>query len=346
MTSFYGLSSGLLCSYKSTASTTIHASVAGGGDGTSAGSPSTVAAAVAAAGCNATILLAAGTYTGTVAVRPGRTMMPETGASVVATGWWVYPTGAGALVRLGGIDMSAGECTVSGVDHLALEPTGYARDGSKMGVIYCHSASANQRQMVDGVSYSGVRAVMAAVAAAGYPVIAVPTGDAWGNDTAMTRITAAKAYLQATLGAKTGAVALIAASMGAANALNWAKRNLASVACAVGMIPVSDISDIHTNNRGGLASSINAAHGTWSEATYGAARNPTTFAAAGDLSGLPYLAYGAASDAVCLPATVEGVVTSIGGTASYVEVAGTHSNSALANVPAADVVSFLDANQT
>lgn len=346
MSSFYGLSSGLLCSYKSTASTTIHASVAGGGDGTSAGSPVTVATAVAAAGCNATILLAAGTYTGTTAVRPGRTMLPETGASVVATGWWLYPAGGGALVRLGGIDMTAGECTISGVDHLALEPTGYARDGSKMGVIYCHSAQANHRQMVDGVSYSGVRAVMTAVAAAGYPVIAVPTGDAWGNDTAMTRITAAKAYLQATLGAKTGAVALIGVSMGAANALNWAKRNLASVACAVGMIPVSDISDIHTNNRGGLTTNINSAYGTWSEATYGAARNPVTFAAADDLAGLDYLAFGATSDAVCLPATVEAVVTSIGGTATYVAVPGGHSNAAIANISSATVISFLDANQT
>jgi hypothetical protein len=116
------------------------------------------------------------------------------------------------------------------------------------------------------------------------------------------------------------------------------KRNLADTACVVGVVPVSDISDIHTNNRSGLAAQINNAHSTWTEETRGADHNPATFAAT-DLAGLPYQAWGATSDTTCLPATVEAVATAISGT--YTEVAGDHTSS-MANVVPATVVSFIE----
>lgn len=329
--------------------TTLYAAAAGGGvsTGRTAGDPMAAATAWSASRWGGTIRLATGTYTGTATIPSRASVNAQDGATVTATGLYLLPGLDAGTVTLNGITSSRrSNAVASGVEHLLMVPEGWTGDGSKMGLVYLHGALNTSRQMVDGVTYPGTKALFAAIVAAGYPLLGVTTGDTWGNDTAMTRIDAAKTYLQSTVGAKAGAIGLLGGSMGGCNALNWAKRNLASTACVVGMVPVSDTSDIHTNNRGGLTTNINSAYGTWSEATYGAARNPVTFAAAGDLAGLDYLAFGATSDAVCLPATVEAVVTSIGGTASYVAVAGGHSDAAIANISAATVIAFLDAHQT
>lgn len=345
MASLYGISKGAACDYKTGhAGGTWYASASGSGGGASAGDPASLATALSSSACGSTIRLATGTYTGSLEVGASRVVMADTAQTVTATGLYAVPLGSGT-VRLGGVDATSAVGHGLGQDPIILKPTGFTGDATKMGLIYLHGALGTARQMVDGVNFAALKAILNAVAAAGYPVLGVTTGDTWGNDTAMSKIDAAKTYLQGTVGAKAGAIGLIGASHGGANMLNWAKLNLASVACAVGLVPVSDITDIHTNNRGGLAANINSSYGTWSEATYGADHNPVTFAAAGDLAGLKYQAWGAASDIIVLPATVEAVCTSIGGTATYTQVAGDH-NSSLANMTPATIISFLDANQT
>jgi hypothetical protein len=329
--------------------TTLYAAAAGGdaSTGRTAGDPMAAATAWSASRWGGTIRLATGTYTGTVTIPSRASVDAQDGATITATGLYLLPGIDGGTVTLNGVTSSRRSgAVVASVEHLLMVPSGWTGDGTKMGVVYAHGAGGTCKQMVDGVSQAALRGILLAVVQAGYPVLSVTTGDTWGNDTAMTRMDAAKTYLQSTVGAKTGAVGLIGGSMGGCNALNWAKRNLASIACAVGLVPVSDVSDIHTNNRGSLASSINAAYsGGWSEETYGAARNPVTFAAAGDLAGLDYLAFGGTSDTICLPATVEAVCTSIGVTATYTELSGNH-NSALGNADPQDVVDFLDLHQT
>lgn len=329
--------------------TTLYAAAAGGGvsTGRTSGDPMAAATAWSASRWGGTIRLATGTYTGTATIPSRASVNAQDGATITATGLYLLPGLDAGTVTLNGVTSSRRSGAVaSSVEHLLMVPSGFAGDGTKMGIVYLHGATGTSRQMVDGVSQAGLKALLLAVAQAGYPVLGVSTGDTWGNDTAMTRIDAAKTYLQTTVGAKAGSIAVMGGSMGGANVLNWCKRNLASVACAVGLVPVSDISDIHTNNRGSLASNINGAYsGGWSEATYGAARNPVTFAAAGDLAGLKYQAWAGASDSICLKATVQSVVTSIGGTAEYNEVAGEHTP-AVAAIPPASVVAFLDANQT
>lgn len=329
--------------------TTLYAAAAGGGvsTGRSSGDPMAAATAWSASRWGGTIRLATGTYTGTATIPSRASVNAQDGATITATGLYLLPGLDAGTVTLNGITSSRRTGAVaSGVEHLLMVPSGWTGDGSKMGLVYLHGATGTSRQMVDGVTYPAFKALLQVIVAAGYPLLGVTTGDTWGNDTAMTRIDAAKTYLQSTVGAKAGAIGLIGGSMGGANVLNWCKRNLASTACAVNLVPTSDISDMATNNRGGLTTNINAAYsGGWSEGTYGAARNPVTFAAAGDLAGLDYLAFGATSDAVCLPATVEAVCTSIGGTATYTEVAGDH-NSSMANIPPQDIVDFLNANQT
>lgn len=345
MASVHGISQGAACDYKAGhAGGTWYVSATGSGGGGSSGDPASLATALASSACGATIRLATGTYTGSREVGASRVVMADTGQTITATGLYATASGSG-VIRLGGVDIASAVGHGMNADPVVVKPTGFAGDGTKMGVIYCHGATGVAGQVVDGVSFASLKAIMLAVAVAGYPIVSVYTGDSWGNDYGMAQITAAKTFLQGAVGAKAGKIALIGGSMGGANVLNWAKRNLSSVACAVGFVPVSDISDIHTNNRGILTDNVNSAYGTWSEGTYGAARNPKTFAAAGDLSGLRWLAFGGTTDVIVLKATVSDVCTSIGGTATYTEVSGDH-NSALASISASTVTDFLNTYQT
>lgn len=227
---------------------------------------------------------------------------------------------------------------------LLMLPKRWLADGTVRGVLFMHGATGNETQMVDNTNFPGLRSILAAVAMAGYPVLGVYAGgDTWGNATAQARMDDAKTYLQGTVGAKSGTVAIIGGSMGGLAAQNWAKANPASTACIVGLVPVSDLNDIKTANRGGLAASVNAAYGgTYVEATHGATYNPHTYAATG-LAGIPYKAWYGASDAIVIPSTVTDVCTAAGASATAVSVVGGH-DTALDNIPTADVVSFIGAH--
>lgn len=329
----------------------LYAAAKGGSTTTSLGrtsaSPLTLATAVGAARHQSTVKLATGTYTGAITIAQNVTVTEDTGQTATATGLNLYPAvTSGAVVSIAGTRYTTGTGIVaSGETHLAITPPTWAADGSKMGIIYMHGATQTEAQMVDGATYGALKAILRALVVAGYPMLGVlAAGDAWGNATAKSRIDDAKTYLQGTMGAKAGKIGIIGGSMGGLTALNWAKSNLSSVACAAGLVPVSDVTDMHTNNRGGLTASINTAYSTWSEATYGATYNPHTYASTG-LAGLPYKAWYGASDTTVIPATVTDVVTAIGGTASGQAVPGDH-NSALANVTPSDVVAFFDTYQT
>lgn len=237
--------------------------------------------------------------------------------------------------------------------HVAVLPKAWKRDGTVRGVIFCHGAGQDGRAAVGYDSGAGTfttqsqRALVAGIAAAGLPVLAVDAGGAgtWGNDTGIAAITDAKTYLQGTLGAKTGSVLLLGVSMGGLNCLTWARANLASVAAFAGIMPVSDLTDIHANNRGGNTAAINTAYGgTYVDSTQRATHNPAFFAATG-LAGLHYKAWYGASDTIVIPSTVTGVAAAIGATASTVSLAGqNHGETLVGTAPVADVVAFLQAN--
>lgn len=329
----------------------LYAAASGGSTdashGRSSADPLTLAAGVSAARHQSTLRLATGTYTGSITIGQNVTVTEDTGQTATATALNLYPAvTSGASVSIAGTRYTTGTGVVtSGESHLALTPPTWAADGSKMGIIYMHGATQTEAQMVDGANYGPLKITLRALAVAGYPIIGVyAAGDAWGNATAKSRIDDAKTYLQGTMGAKAGKIGIIGGSMGGLTALNWAKSNLSSVACAVGLVPVSDVTDMHTNNRGGLTASINTAYSTWSEATYGATYNPHTYAA-GSLTGLRYKAWYGLTDTTVIPATVTDVVTAIGATASSQSLAGDH-NTALNTIVPADVVAFFDTYQT
>jgi alpha-beta hydrolase superfamily lysophospholipase len=167
----------------------------------------------------------------------------------------------------------------------------------------------------------------------------------WGNDTSIATVTDAVNYLQSTFGAASGKVLLVGQSMGHAVLANWARANRALVGGLVGIVPVSDLNDMVTNNRGGTAANINAAYGgTYSDTTHGPTHNPTKYAAA-DLASLPWLGFYASDDTTVVPSTVTGLRSLIGTSATAVNIGtGGHTDTVVANLNVSQLLAFLAAN--
>lgn len=234
----------------------------------------------------------------------------------------------------------------AGEAHVAVIPKGYRYDGTVRGVLFCHSRGGDATQGF--LPTASTYAVIQAVARAGFPVLTTDLGgtDTWGNDTAIARLTEAKTYLQgAAWNAKAGTVLLLGQSMGALAMLNWARQNLASVAAAVGLVPVSDLNDVYANNRGGFAAGIDTAYGgSYVDSTQKALHNPAYFATLGDLAGLNYQAHYGSSDTIVIPSTVTGLVSAIGGTASAVNVGAYDHSTTLDHINTATLTAFLAAH--
>lgn len=324
----------------------LFVSPSGTGDGTTEATPDSLYDAISTATTGQTIAMLPGIYTGAGSFNKQVTVRQRrgyNGNAAAQTGGLLYPArGSLGSITLDGVTVTSLVGTAGGTEYWTLATPAEYVAGSKMGVIFCHGATSNETQPWASWPFT-IGNIINSVVQAGFPVLSIHGGgDTWGNATFKTRMSEAVAAFPG-LGAKAADVAIIGASMGGL-ALNWVKDNLASTACFVGLTPVTDVSDIHTNNRGSLAGSINTAYSTWSEATYGATYNPKTYAAA-SLAGLNYKAWYGASDAIVITTTVTGIVTAIGGTASAVSVTGDHTT-ALGNIPAADVVAFLVANQS
>lgn len=325
----------------------LYASPSGTGNGATPASPDDLAGAITAADDGDTIILAPGDYASIgemdadVTVRPASGIDPHSVSIALPR----YPKrGVGGSITADGYTMSDLVSTAGGTERwLSVVPAGWQADGSKTGFILMHGAGSDETTPFWDI-FAGFRDIILAVVKAGYPVLSIYAGgNLWGNTTCQTRITEAVTYLQGTMGAKAGGVGFIGGSMGGGSALTWASNNLADVACVVGIQPVSDITDIVTNDRGSiLDTQINAAYGgAWSEATYGAQFNPATLADNGDLDGLVYRAYYGASDTIVIPSTVTDLVTAIGSTASAVSVVGGHDDTMIGNIYPQDVVDWI-----
>ncbi len=200
---------------------------------------------------------------------------------------------------LGTIGAAPGESSV------VIRPK-YPPTTPKPGVMFVHGAGSDSTYCISPLASQAQ--LTRKVAAAGFHGFSHDNGGVatWGNDTAISRLTAGRTHLQSALPVKAGKVALVAASMGGLNALAWAGANPAQVSCIVAVIPVIDVTDIHANNRSGYAASINSAYaGGWSEATYGATHNPLTMARAGLYAGIPMLLFYGLTDTLCIPAKTE-----------------------------------------
>lgn len=226
----------------------------------------------------------------------------------------------------------------AGEKYLAIRPK-YTRTPAPLGILYCHSSNG---QAHEPQYFGGVMDIMAALAAAGHPILSCELGglSPWGNTTSQARMSEAYTYLQSSMGARPGKVAVMGLSMGGVTSLSWAGNNPGKVAGAVGFIPAVDMTDIVAKNSGGLASSIHTAYGgTYTEAVFGANHNPQTMAAAGRYAGIPIRTYYGDTDPACIPSTQTAFATSSGAIATA--LSGGHTSTALEQINVAQVVQFI-----
>jgi len=218
----------------------------------------------------------------------------------------------------------------------------YKGDGTKTGIICCHSgggraATTPYPTASIGSAYPRLQMWLADC---GWPIVTPDLGgDPCGNDTGTARVEEARTFLQAApRSAKPGPVVMLGYSEGGHIAMKYALDHPDNVAAMVLLQPACDPQDIVTNNRGGFASLLNAAYaGGYSNATYGAAHNPTIFAPTLAAEGIPtYIAY-ASDDTIVIPSTVQSVIAGLGATVTLGLVStGGHGDGFLNKLLAAD----------
>lgn len=229
----------------------------------------------------------------------------------------------------------------TGEAHTVFRPKNHFAPQSKVGVMYCHGAGGTAQE---ALTYGGIAHILSTLGNDRVVFAGDLGGLTWGNDTAMARIATAKTYLQGSSGgAKTGKMALVGLSMGGCNALVWAAANPALVSCIVAVIPVINLTDMHSNNRGGTASIINDAYaGGWSQGTYGAAHNPLTLAQAGKFTGIPILLFYGTTDPLCVPEQAIAFGAAVGADVTLVPIAAGHDFQALGPGYAQQAVDFIN----
>lgn len=213
---------------------------------------------------------------------------------------------------------------------------------TKPPVIYVHGAEGDVGGGLTWMKIKSRAPLIHALANDGRMLLSADLGGVatWGNDIAMSRLTAAYNVTQSLTDDMSGKVVLVGQSMGGLNAMLWARANPTLVHSVVSVIPVVNLTDIH-NNRG-LGASIDSAYGgSYSEAVYGATKNPSTIAQAGGYNTVRTLLYYGDTDILCLPEFAEAFANNSALTQA-VAVDGGHSEEAVGLVPASDVIRFIN----
>lgn len=170
------------------------------------------------------------------------------------------------------------------------------------GVVATHGRGADASQMA---AHNFTLHIARALVDAGHPYLSIDAGGTytWGNDASIAAVGDGKTYLQGTLGAKAGPIFLLAYSMGALPALNWARQNLASVAAVALICPAVALDWANDNDTpASAASQIATAYGGGYEAAL-PTHDPTAYAA--QLTDLPGKVWRSTNDASCPMAQVD-----------------------------------------
>jgi acetyl esterase/lipase len=210
---------------------------------------------------------------------------------------------------------------------------------AKKGIIFCHGSGSTSTMAID---YLGATRLLTLLAGEGHPILSGDWGgiDTWANDTALSRITAGKNYLQSNMGAPAGQIILIGVSMGGANSLAWAGNNPTLAAGVVGLIPVVDFLDIQVNQRMGLHNNLNSAYGgNYVNDVYGPTHSPQSMADWGKFDGIPIRTYYGDTDTACVPVTQVGFAAASGAIAT--SLSGGHDSSTLEQINTDEVLSFI-----
>jgi hypothetical protein len=216
---------------------------------------------------------------------------------------------------------------------------------NRSGIIYYHGVGSGATWVLDQL---GNQADLTMKLSRYWPgVAATYGGDLWGNDASIAE---AELYLGHLHSRGQGAgvdFGTQSGSMGGATALNQAIQGTTYQPTAMCLIlPTINIDDIHANNRGGLASSIDAAYGgAWSEGTYGALHNPHTYMASPDIAGIPMLIFYGLTDDICLPAYTEAFIAADPSNRTGVPLATGHDFDSYAAVDHDMIVEFFKSHQ-
>lgn len=187
-------------------------------------------------------------------------------------------------------------------------------DPNRPALVYCHGATGSATKTLLDASE---RTLLYGLAQHFNVIVADLGFDTFGNDTLLDRIAAAKSVAQsAPFSSRSGGVMLVGGSMGAGNCLAFARANPTSVLGIAALIPLLDLTDIHSNNRLGLRTAIDAAYGgSYSDATHGPTRSPIQFAAMlPSQQTMPIHLWTSSNDPYCLPSIAQNFVTARAGT--------------------------------
>lgn len=176
-----------------------------------------------------------------------------------------------------------------------------------------------------------------AITEAGFPVGSVDTLDGWGNDALLDDLTDMKAEGDAAYFAS-GRWHLLGASAGGLTVLNWAKANPALVKSLTLLIPVLDVQDVYTNNRGSFASVISTAYGGAPPDSHNPADNYSSFA------DIPIKLYYSTTDTITPLAITQAFISGVGDNVEGVNMGAQGHFWDYAVFTPASIVEFLEAN--
>lgn len=186
------------------------------------------------------------------------------------------------------------------------------------------------------------------LAHAGFVVVAADLGgQAFGNDTHVARIEAARVLLGSYVTSPAKAL-LVGFSMGGHGMLNYCRANPTKVAAVAACSPTADIDDVRNRNVFALRGDIDAAWGVAYPAALPARANISSQANATAVasSGAPVRIYYSTADTALPPATMTTLAARIGATCSTYITSSTedHTDALLGLVPASNLIPFLLAN--
>lgn len=228
---------------------------------------------------------------------------------------------------------------VSGENDIQCRPTQFA--GDRRPVIYVHGAG----ELCEGWMNVPSRCpIMNKVAASGRIIYSADLGGkfTWGNDTAIERINSVYNYIQAQSGVVKGKVHVLCQSMGALNAMCWARGNIEKLASMVSIIAVTNLTDVWQNSSSDRGNIESAYGGSYTEAAYGDYHNPITIARESRMPFFPHQQWYGTSDTLCKPE----FAIEYGNLTNTVKkpIAGGHEDSTITKVSINEVLQFFDQN--
>jgi pimeloyl-ACP methyl ester carboxylesterase len=124
----------------------------------------------------------------------------------------------------------------------------------------------------------------------------------WGNDASINALSINIETVRQKSFVHDTSYALVANSMGALVAINYAAQAAIKPKAIALVIPVISTNDIKESNRGGYAYLVDAAYGgAYNDSIHGDTHNPHRMRSMDKLKGIPFLIFYGRADTVCIP---------------------------------------------